>query len=46
LSFCFLYLGGSILGSAETRMFTMVVPILLLWVAYILGKTLKVNVKF
>lgn len=46
LVFCFLYFGGSILGSAETRMFTMVVPILLFWVAYILEKTLKVNIKF
>lgn len=42
----FLYLGGSILGSAETRMFTLIVPLLLLWIALILRKTLTVNLKF
>jgi 4-amino-4-deoxy-L-arabinose transferase-like glycosyltransferase len=46
LFFTFLYLGGSILGSAETRMFTMIVPILLLWIAYIFERTVKINLKF
>lgn len=46
LFFCFLYLSGSILGSAETRMFTIIVPILLFWIAYILQRTVKVKVRF
>lgn len=41
-----LYLGGSILGSAETRMFTVIVPILLIWNAIILHLSLKINWKF
>lgn len=40
------YLGGSILGSAETRMFTIIVPILLTWIALIFSKTVKVKLKF
>lgn len=43
LIFAFIYFGGSILGSAETRMFTIIVPILLTWIAYILQKTVKLN---
>lgn len=39
----FLYLGGSLLGSAETRMFTIIVPILLVWVAYIISKSVKIK---
>ena len=45
LLFAFIYFGGSILGSAETRMFTIVVPILLLWIAYILQRTVKIHLK-
>lgn len=41
-----LYLGGSILGSAETRMFTVILPILLVWIAYILQNTVKVKLQF
>jgi hypothetical protein len=44
--FAFIYLGGSVFGSAETRMFTTVVPFLLFWVFYIIEKTIKVNMKF
>ena len=40
------YLGASLLGSAEPRMFTLVVPILLIWIPYILSKTVKVKFKF
>ena len=40
------YFGGSILGSAETRMFTIIVPILLAWIALILSKSIKVKLKF
>lgn len=46
LFFAILYLGGSVLGSAETRMFTMVVPIFLFWIAYIMQKSIKVTLKF
>ncbi len=45
LFFTLLYFGGSVLGSAETRMFSMVVPVLLLWIAYILQNTIKINLK-
>lgn len=41
-----MYLGGSSLASAETRMFTIAVPILLIWMAYIIPKTITVNLKF
>lgn len=41
-----LYLGGSIFGSAEIRMFTVIVPILLVWIACIIQKTMKINLKF
>ena len=39
----FFYLGGSILGSAETRMFSVIVPILLTWIAFIIHKTIKIK---
>lgn len=41
-----LYLGGSVLGSAEIRMFTIAVPILLCWIAFILQKTVKIKLFF
>lgn len=46
LLFALLYFSGSLLGSAEPRMFTVIVPILLLWIAYILNKSVKINLKF
>ena len=46
LIFSFVYFGGSILGSAETRMFTIILPILLIWIALILCKSIKVKLKF
>jgi 4-amino-4-deoxy-L-arabinose transferase-like glycosyltransferase len=46
LFFILLYFGGSILGSAETRMFTVIVPILLFWIAYISTKSIKLKLKF
>ena len=46
LFFALLYFGGSILGSAETRMFMMVVPILLMWIAYIFSKSLRIKVNW
>jgi hypothetical protein len=45
LFFAFLYLGGSVLGSAETRMFTIIVPILLIFIAYTIDRCLKINLK-
>jgi hypothetical protein len=46
LIFTLLYLGGSILGSAEIRMFSITAPILLFWIAYVLNKSIKLNLKF
>ena len=46
LAIAFLYFGGSLLGSAEPRMFTMIVPILLFWIADILQRTIKLKLKF
>lgn len=40
-----LYIGGSILGSAEIRMFTVIVPILLIWFAFIFEKTVQITWK-
>lgn len=44
--FCLVYLGGSILGSAETRMFSMVVPILIVWTGIVFTKTVKIRFKW
>lgn len=41
-----LYFGGSILGSAETRMFTVIVPILLVWITCIVQGTINVSLKW
>lgn len=46
LFFTLIYLGGSTLGCAETRMFTLIVPILLLWIAFIIERTVKFNLGF
>jgi hypothetical protein len=46
LFFTLLYLGGSVLASAETRMFTVIVPLLLFWIAYITQKSMKIKLKF
>lgn len=40
------YFGGSITGSAEARMFTVIVPILLVWISYILVNSVKIKLKF
>jgi hypothetical protein len=45
LFFTFIYLGGSIFGSAESRMFTIIVPLLLVWIAYITGFTVKIKLR-
>jgi len=41
-----LYLAGTVLGCAQTGMFTPIVPMVLFWIAYIMNKSLKVNLKF
>jgi 4-amino-4-deoxy-L-arabinose transferase-like glycosyltransferase len=46
LIFILLYLGGSALVSAILRMFTIAVPVILVWIAYVLQNTLKINLKF
>jgi hypothetical protein len=46
LFFTIIYLGGSIFGSAETRMFTIVVPVFILWISIILDKTIRIRLYF
>jgi len=46
LCFALIYFGGSIAGSAEPRMFTMIVPIILFWIAYILHNTVQIKANF
>jgi len=46
LFFLFLYLGASVLVSATIRMFTIIVPMLLFWIGYILQRTVKLNLSF
>jgi predicted RND superfamily exporter protein len=46
LFFVFLYLGLTTLVSAYTRMFTVIVPILLVWIAFVIQKSVKINLKF
>jgi 4-amino-4-deoxy-L-arabinose transferase-like glycosyltransferase len=46
LFFSLLYFCGSLLGSAGPRMFTVIVPILLFWIAYIFERTVKIRVSF
>jgi 4-amino-4-deoxy-L-arabinose transferase-like glycosyltransferase len=46
LFFSLLYFSGSLLGSAGPRMFTVIVPVLLFWIAYIFQRTVKIKVRF
>lgn len=41
-----LYFGGSLTGSAEIRMFTVVAPILIVWISFVLMKTFRINLKW
>lgn len=43
LCISFIYLGGSLFGSAGSRMLFVVIPILLLWIAYILYRSIKID---
>ena len=45
LFFIFIYLGVSSLASAETRMLTVVVPMLLVWIAFVIKKSITINIK-
>ena len=44
--FVIIYLGLTILVSAYPRMFTVIVPILLFWICYIIQKSIKIKFKF
>ena len=44
--FASLYFGGNILGSADIRMFILICPMVLLWIAYIMQKTVKIQMRF
>lgn len=46
LIFMLVYFGGSILGSADIRMFMMLVPFLLIWIAYSLSKSVQVRLNW
>ncbi|NVO20135.1 MAG: glycosyltransferase family 39 protein [Bacteroidetes bacterium] len=41
-----IYLGGSLMVSTYARMFTIIVPVLLLWIAFILQHSISVHLKF
>jgi len=45
LLFTLVYLGVSTLASAETRMLTVVVPMLLLWIAFVITKSITIKLK-
>jgi hypothetical protein len=44
--FAFIYLGGSSLVSGASRQFVIIVPALIVWIAYILDKTILLKSKF
>lgn len=46
LFFAIIYLGLSSLLSAYTRMFTLIVPVLIFWVSFIFSKTIKIKNDF
>lgn len=46
LVFSLIYFGGSIFGSAETRMFNLIVPVLLTWISFMLNKLIVFRYKF
>lgn len=41
-----IYFGGSLLGSAGPRMFTIIVPILLIWIALIISKSVRIKMNW
>lgn len=46
LVLAFLYLGASAIATAFVRMFTIVVPIIIIWIAFVLQNTVRINLKF
>lgn len=46
LFYAAVYFGGSIFGSAESRMFAMIAPAVLIWVAYIVQRAIKFRWNF
>jgi len=42
----FLYFGGTLLVWADLRGFTIIVPILLIWIAFVIERTVKINWRF
>lgn len=46
LGFILFYFCGSLIGSAETRMFSLIVPPLLVWIVYILQNTVTIKIKW
>lgn len=46
LMFVFVYLGGCTLECAEIRMFTLIVPVLLVWLGLIIHLSLKIRLRF
>ncbi len=44
--FAFLYLGGSSLVSGGNRQFIVIVPLLLLWIAYMINNAVTLKIKF
>jgi hypothetical protein len=46
LVIAFFYFTGSLLGSADSRMFVMIVPILIFWISYIFKRTVSFKFNF
>lgn len=46
LLFIFLYIGGSILVSAYIRMFTIIIPIVFFWIAYVFQRSIQLKFNF
>lgn len=45
LFFALLYIGGSSILSAQSRMFYVIVPVIIFWIAYVIEKTIKITFK-
>jgi hypothetical protein len=46
LLFSLIYLGGSVFGSAETRMFSVIVPIFLFWICFTISKSVIIKINY
>jgi hypothetical protein len=45
LFFALLYIGGSSFLSTQSRMFYVIVPVIIFWIAYVIEKTIKITFK-